>query len=146
MGIEQLSEDTLLIVLPEDPQMSKDLEMAADMTRADANVNVIVDMSLVEIMPSPMLSELMILEKQLGDTIHSFCYPNGDNDARTRQAVRDAGYVAAVTTSWGQNAPGSDALALRRYDMVSSHVRKLRGSLSEASLMWRMSGLYPGLG
>jgi len=68
MGIEQLSEETLLITLPEDPQSSNDLERAVDMTRADANVSVIVDMSLVEIMPSPMLSELMILEKQLGNS------------------------------------------------------------------------------
>ena len=68
MGIQHLSEDTLLIILPENPQSTDDLEIAADMTGTEPNINVIVDMSLVEIMPSAMLSDLMILEKQLGNS------------------------------------------------------------------------------
>lgn len=68
MGIQQLSEDTVLITLPEDPLSTNDLVVAADMAGTNANFDVIVDLSPVQVMPSPTLSELMILEKHLGNS------------------------------------------------------------------------------
>ena len=58
-----------------------------------------------------------VLEAQLGTPIESFCYPNGDQDERCRQAVAAAGYRCAVTTRPGHNPPGSDSYALRRAEM-----------------------------
>ncbi|MFL6213223.1 MAG: polysaccharide deacetylase family protein [Blastocatellia bacterium] len=54
------------------------------------------------------------LEAELGHPVDLFCYPNGDNDARTRLAVRRAGYRAAVTVEEGFNEKLCDRLALRR--------------------------------
>lgn len=67
MGIQQLSEDAFLIALPKDPLSTRDLGDVVDLAGSRPTIDVVVDFSLVEIMPSPMLSELMILEKQLGN-------------------------------------------------------------------------------
>ena len=67
MGIQQLSEETLLVCLPNDSLSTEDLEAVVDIVGLNATIDVIVDFSAVEVMPSPMLSELMILEKKLGN-------------------------------------------------------------------------------
>ena len=54
------------------------------------------------------------LEAELGHAVELFCYPNGDNDSRTRLAARRAGYRAAVTVEEGFNEKLCDILALRR--------------------------------
>ena len=54
------------------------------------------------------------LEAELGHAVELFCYPNGDNDGRTRLAARRAGYRAAVTVDEGFNEKLCDLLALRR--------------------------------
>jgi peptidoglycan/xylan/chitin deacetylase (PgdA/CDA1 family) len=46
----------------------------------------------------------------------TFCYPYGDNDAATRQSLREAGCVAALTTTVGLASPGDDMLGLPRLD------------------------------
>jgi peptidoglycan/xylan/chitin deacetylase (PgdA/CDA1 family) len=85
------------------------------------------------------------LEKRLGIEVESFCYPNGDWDARAAAAVERAGYRQAVVTAFGPNAPGTSRFALRRCDCVAEHARDSRGELSIPRQAWRMSGLYPGL-
>lgn len=58
-----------------------------------------------------------ILESRLGRTIHSFCYPNGqegDFNEDTVRMVREAGYELAVTTIAGINSPTSDRFRLKR--------------------------------
>lgn len=67
MGIQYLAEEALLVTLPGEPHLGNELEIAMRMTSADAQRHVIVDFSLVKIMPSGTLSELMILERQLED-------------------------------------------------------------------------------
>jgi peptidoglycan/xylan/chitin deacetylase (PgdA/CDA1 family) len=54
------------------------------------------------------------LEQMLGREITLFCYPNGDYDARVRDAVCRAGYRLAVTTECGLTDRASDPLALPR--------------------------------
>ena len=54
------------------------------------------------------------LEQELGRAVTSFCYPNGDYDARVRNAVAHAGYRIAVTTEHGLNDRRKDPLALSR--------------------------------
>ena len=87
-----------------------------------------------------------ILESRLDHPVETFCYPNGDHDARCLAAVRDAGYRQAVTTSWGTNRLGASPFEMRRFDMTSEHSYDGAGGLSAARVAWRVSGLHPGLG
>jgi peptidoglycan/xylan/chitin deacetylase (PgdA/CDA1 family) len=86
------------------------------------------------------------LQARLAQPIGSFCYPNGDSDTRTANAVARAGYRRAVTTAWGHNGQEADRFQLRRYDMDSQRVRDSSGNFMPAVLAFRMSGFYPGLG
>lgn len=86
-----------------------------------------------------------VLQARLGLPIESFCYPNGNADARTARAVARAGYRRAVTTAWGSNGQEADRFRLRRCDMVAEHVRGSGERLAPALVAFRMSGFYPGL-
>lgn len=85
------------------------------------------------------------LEAMVGGPIRSFCYPNGNWDARCVSVVRRAGYERAVTTAWGTNPRGADPFVLRRCDCADRSSRDARGRLSSSRLAWRISGLHPGL-
>jgi peptidoglycan/xylan/chitin deacetylase (PgdA/CDA1 family) len=85
------------------------------------------------------------IEAELGATIESFCYPNGDFDDRAVAALDAAGYARAVTTRWGTNASGAPRFALDRCDMDAFRLRDASGRLSGALLRLRLSGLHPGL-
>jgi len=84
------------------------------------------------------------LEAELGVPCESFCYPNGDCDERVVEAVRRAGYLRAVTTAWGPNAPGADPFRLTRCDMDARRARNRAGALSEPRLALRLSHFFPG--
>ena len=86
-----------------------------------------------------------VLQEHLRQPIESFCYPNGNSDARTARAVAEAGYRLAVTTAWGDNARDADRFQLRRFDMNAERVQSSSGKLMPALLAFRMSGFYPGL-
>ena len=86
-----------------------------------------------------------VLQARVGQSIDSFCYPNGNSDLRTAQAVERAGYHRAVTTAWGSNGVEADRFQFRRYDMVAKHVQDSNGKLIPSLLALRMSGFYPGL-
>jgi peptidoglycan/xylan/chitin deacetylase (PgdA/CDA1 family) len=85
------------------------------------------------------------LESVLGVDCQSFCYPNGDRDARVEDAVRRAGYVRAVTTGWGPNLAGTDPLRLTRCDMHGKHARSRSGRLSHARTALRLSRWFARL-
>jgi peptidoglycan/xylan/chitin deacetylase (PgdA/CDA1 family) len=87
-----------------------------------------------------------VLQAHIGQPIESFCFPNGNSDARTANAVAEAGYQRAVTTRWGSNGREEDRFQLRRFDMVAERVRDSTGKFVPALLAFRMSGFYPGLG
>ena len=87
-----------------------------------------------------------VLQAETGQPIDTFCYPNGNSDARTAQAVANGGYRRAVTTTWGSNGLQADHFQLRRYDMDAQRLLSRRGEFMPAVLAFRMSGLYPGLG
>jgi len=65
MGTQNLSEHVLLITLPAEPQSSRDLEAVAQSTRPTSDRDVIVDFSLVEILPSATICHLIVLERVL---------------------------------------------------------------------------------
>jgi len=56
------------------------------------------------------------IEGVLGKQADSFCYPNGDFDARVLRTAERAGYRCAVTTRHGLNDGKVHPLALRRID------------------------------
>lgn len=86
-----------------------------------------------------------VLRSRVAQPIASFCYPNGDSDARTAGAAARAGYERAVTTTWGRNGREADRFRLRRCDMDAARVLDSSGKFLPAMLAFRMSGFYPGL-
>ncbi|MEJ5990517.1 polysaccharide deacetylase family protein [Ramlibacter sp. PS3R-8] len=84
-----------------------------------------------------------VLEAKLGSRVETFCYPNGDADARVVQAVQDAGYARALGTRWGPNEPGANRYQLSRCDMQGATTRTRKGVLSESRLAFRLSPLQP---
>jgi peptidoglycan/xylan/chitin deacetylase (PgdA/CDA1 family) len=87
-----------------------------------------------------------VLQARIGQPIETFCYPNGNSDARTAHAVAQAGYRRAVTTAWGSNGLDANRFQLRRYDMAVKRMQDPSGKFVPAFLAFRMSGFYPGLG
>jgi len=84
------------------------------------------------------------LEEHLQLEIASFCYPNGDCDARVADAVHRAGYRQAVRAAGGSNRRGTSLFELGRCDLVAANCLAGDGRLSEPRLAWRLSGFYPG--
>ena len=64
-----------------------------------------------------------------------FAYPSGRHDARIRQAVRAAGYLAATTVERGFATPTADPYALRRI--------QVSGGMSATELLRRLRELRP---
>jgi len=57
------------------------------------------------------------IEEELQRTVRHFAYPNGkreDFSANNKYALRNAGYLAAVSTIWGVNDASTDPMELRR--------------------------------
>lgn len=60
-----------------------------------------------------------VLEQKLGHPVRTFAYPVGQAQhisAEVVQAVRDAGYDWAVTTTYGINTPETDPMLLKRIE------------------------------
>lgn len=78
-----------------------------------------------------------LLEQQLGHSVYSFAYPVGQMQhigSSVRNAVYNAGYTWAVTTSYGFNDPGSDPYMLQRIEVdVDQHWLILA---AEAAGLW----------
>ena len=67
MGMQYLAEQALLVTLPGEPHLGNELEIAIRLTGSHPVRDVLIDFSLVAMMSSGTLSELMILERQLGE-------------------------------------------------------------------------------
>ena len=85
------------------------------------------------------------LEDELKTEIPSFCYPNGDYDARSVDAVNKAGYQNAVTTRWGKNQRDTPRFELKRCDITTFHNWDRKQQLSVSRCAFRLSGLQPGV-
>jgi peptidoglycan/xylan/chitin deacetylase (PgdA/CDA1 family) len=83
------------------------------------------------------------LRERLGFEIESFCYPNGDCNARVAAAVQRAGYRHAVTTQYGVNGEDSSHYFWKRCDMQGQHARTRLGAFSEGRMLLRLSGRLP---
>jgi anti-anti-sigma regulatory factor len=68
--MQNLSERVLLITLPAEPSSSGDLEAVVRSTHPGSDHDVIVDFSLVEILPSATICHLIVLERMLSAAGH----------------------------------------------------------------------------
>ncbi len=66
MAVVQVSEQILLIVLSRESRCGNELDIAAGMADTRPSRHVIVDFSATQVLTSGMLSQLLVLDRQLG--------------------------------------------------------------------------------
>jgi anti-anti-sigma factor len=74
MGIQDWSEDILLVDLPAEPDIGEELKTITEMVRDRGDCDVVVDFSNVDIVTSSSLSKLLKLRKLLGDCGHRLVF------------------------------------------------------------------------
>jgi anti-anti-sigma factor len=70
MGIQDWSEDIILVDLPQEPEMADEIKAVTEMVRDRGDCDVIIDFSGVDIITSYSLSKLLNLHKSLIDCSH----------------------------------------------------------------------------
>lgn len=76
MGIQNWSEDVILVDLPQEPNMGDELNTVTEMVRDRGDCDVVVDFSTVDIVTSSSLSKLLKLRKLLADCGHRLVFCN----------------------------------------------------------------------
>ena len=76
MGIQNWSEDIILVDLPQEPQMGDELKAVTETVCDRGDCEVVVDFSSVDIITSSSLSKLLKLRKLLGDCGHKLIFCN----------------------------------------------------------------------
>ncbi|HUW19529.1 MAG TPA: STAS domain-containing protein [Sedimentisphaerales bacterium] len=76
MGIQDWSDDVILVDLPKEPNMADELKTVTDVVRDRGNCDVVVDFSEVDIVTSSSLSKLLKLRKLLADCGHRLLFCN----------------------------------------------------------------------
>ena len=76
MGIENFSENAVLVTLPEEPQVSRELITVNENISDRGGCDVIIDFSRVEILTSSSICNLMILHKLLRECGHRLIFCN----------------------------------------------------------------------
>jgi anti-anti-sigma factor len=72
MGIQEWSENVLLVTVAPEPDMCDELKTITDMVRQRKNCNVVIDFSDVDIVTSSSLAQLLRLQKQIDDSDQQF--------------------------------------------------------------------------
>lgn len=93
-----------------------------------------------------LLGSRMDIEKNLGVSPQSFCFPNGDFDERTIKILQQSDYTSAVSTHWGRNNYATSPYKLLRCDMNPFLMTDRYGNLSRNRLLMRLAGLQRGNG
>ncbi|MBC8217094.1 MAG: STAS domain-containing protein [Planctomycetes bacterium] len=70
MGVRNLSEDVLLVTLPQQPQQSDELEAVNTMLSEAIDRDIVIDFSKVEMLTSESICGLLILAKLLAGAGH----------------------------------------------------------------------------
>ena len=70
MGIQNWSEDIILVDLAQEPQIAEELKTVTEMARDRGDCDVVIDFSDVDIITSSSLSALLKLQKLLTDCSH----------------------------------------------------------------------------
>ena len=74
MGIQNLSENIVLVDLPQEPEMADELKSVTEVVRDRDDCNVVIDFSKVDIVTSSSLSKLLKLRKVLADCGHRLVF------------------------------------------------------------------------
>ena len=76
MGLQNWSEDIILVDLPSEPGLGDELKTVTDISRDRGDCDVVVDFSSVDIVTSSSLSKLLKLRKLLADCGHRLIFCN----------------------------------------------------------------------
>ena len=76
MGLQNWSEDIILVDLPPEPNMGDELKTVTGVTRDRGDCDVVVDFSSIDIVTSSSLSKLLKLRKLLADCGHRLIFCN----------------------------------------------------------------------
>ncbi len=76
MGIQNWSEDIILVDLPQEPQIGDELKAVTEIVRDRGDCNVVLDFSAIDIVTSSSLSALLKLRKLLADCGHRLVFCN----------------------------------------------------------------------
>jgi anti-anti-sigma factor len=76
MGIQNWSENIVLVDLPAEPQLGDELKSVADIIKDRGDCDVVMDFSAIDIISSSSLSKLLKMRKQLTDSGHQFVFCN----------------------------------------------------------------------
>ena len=76
MGLQNWSEDIILVDLPSEPGLGDELKTVTGVTRDRGDCDVVVDFSSVDIVTSSSLSKLLKLRKLLTDCGHRLVFCN----------------------------------------------------------------------
>jgi anti-anti-sigma factor len=74
MGIQNWSENIILVDLPQEPEMGDELKTVTEMVRDRGDCDVVVDFCMVDIVTSSSLSKLLKLRKLLSDCGHRLVF------------------------------------------------------------------------
>ena len=72
MGIQEWSENVLLVTIAPEPDMCDEMKTITDMVRQRAGCSVVIDFSEVDIVTSSSLAQLLRLQKMLDDNGQQF--------------------------------------------------------------------------
>jgi anti-anti-sigma factor len=76
MGIQNWSEDIILVDLPLEPEMGEELKTITQVVRDRGDCEVVIDFSRVDIITSSSLSKLLRLKKLMSDCGHRLVFCN----------------------------------------------------------------------
>jgi anti-anti-sigma factor len=76
MGIQNWSEDIVLVDLPPEPQIADELKSVTEIVRDRGDCDVVIDFSSVDIVTSSSLSMLLRLRKLVVDCGHKLVFCN----------------------------------------------------------------------
>ena len=76
MGIQNWSEDIILVDLQQEPNMGEELQSVTEMVRDRGDCEVVIDFSDVDIITSSNISKLLKLRKLLADCGHKLVFCN----------------------------------------------------------------------
>ena len=76
MGIQNWSDDVVLVDLPQEPQMGDELKTVVEVVRDRGDCDVVIDFSNVDIVTSSSLSKFLKLRKLLADCSHRLVFCN----------------------------------------------------------------------
>lgn len=74
MGIQNWSDEVVLVDLPQEPQMGDELKSVTEIVRDRGDCDVVIDFANIDIVTSSSLSKLLKLRKMLADCGHRLVF------------------------------------------------------------------------